>query len=141
MARGVAVIDLFAGAGGLSIAAAAAGGDVRVHVELDPVACETLRLNAKHHRGSVLEADVQELHGRELREEARAVEVPLVVVGGPPCQPFSKAAFWSEDGDDAAYRRARTQGEDEVQKPKAHGHRDDNRRFLIDDFLRIATQA
>ena len=141
MERGVAVIDLFAGAGGLSVAAAAAGGDVRLHVEVDRVACETLRLNADSHRGTVLEADVQGLHGRELREEARAAEVALVVVGGPPCQPFSKAAFWSEDGDDAAYRRARMQGEPKVPKPRAHGHRNDDRRFLIDDFLRIVTQA
>ena len=137
----VAIIDLFAGAGGLSLASRSTGADVRLHVELDPLACETIRLNEDYHGGEVLEADVQELHGRSLRERASAEAEPLIFVGGPPCQPFSKAAFWSEDGDDAAYRRARSLGEVGADKPKTHGHRDDERRFLIDDFLRLTIQA
>jgi DNA (cytosine-5)-methyltransferase 1 len=137
----VPTIDLFAGAGGLSIAAAAAGGDVRLHVEIDPVACDTLRSNPKHHSGDVLEADVGDLEGSELREHAglRGSD-PLIVVGGPPCQPFSKAAFWSEDGDDAAYRRARAEGRS-APRPRKHGHKPDDRRFLVDDFLRLVVES
>src|SRR5690242_12553721 len=41
----VPTIDLFAGAGGLSIAASRAGCDVRLHVDFDAAACETLRIN------------------------------------------------------------------------------------------------
>jgi DNA (cytosine-5)-methyltransferase 1 len=137
----VPTIDLFAGAGGLSIAAAAAGGDVRLHVEIDPVACETLRSNPKHQVGEVVEADVEALRGGELRALAGLHKTdPLVIVGGPPCQPFSKAAFWSEDGDDAAYRRARANGK-RAPRPRRHGHRADDRRFLVDDFLRLAVEA
>ena len=63
-------IDLFAGAGGLSLGAKAGGADVRLSVDNDPISCETLRLNQRIHRGSVLEADVAELTGEGLREAA-----------------------------------------------------------------------
>jgi DNA (cytosine-5)-methyltransferase 1 len=134
-------IDLFAGAGGLSVAARRAGCDVRLHVDSDPVACETLRANSRHHKGLVLEADVSDLGGSELRSLADVGPGdPLLIVGGPPCQPFSKAAFWSEDGDDAAFRRARSRGE-KASRPAPHSHRDDNRRFLIGDFLRLLIES
>jgi DNA (cytosine-5)-methyltransferase 1 len=137
----VAAIDLFAGAGGLSLACAMAGAEVRLHVDFDPVACATLRANPSHHVGTVLEADVAALTGDDLRSAAGiSHKEPLFVVGGPPCQPFSKAAFWSEDGDDAAYRRARASGAT-APRPKRHGYRPDDRRFLVDDFLRLVVEA
>jgi DNA (cytosine-5)-methyltransferase 1 len=139
--RRLATIDLFAGAGGLSIGATAAGCDVRVHVDFDAAACETLRVNTQHHMGEIVQADVAELHGEELRDRAGlASNAPLLVIGGPPCQPFSKAAFWSEDGDDAAYRRARSAGA-LVPPPRKHGHRPDERRFLVKDYLRLVVEA
>jgi DNA (cytosine-5)-methyltransferase 1 len=137
----VPTIDLFAGAGGLSLAAREAGGEVRLHVDFDSVTCATLKANPDHHVGHVLDADVGTLRGCDLRSRANVDPGdPLLVVGGPPCQPFSKAAFWSEDGDDAAYRRARTRGET-APRPKRHGHRPDERRFLIGDFLRLVVEA
>src|SRR5262249_43321907 len=87
------------------------------------------------------EADVSSLSGAALRERASLrQDEPLLVIGGPPCQPFSKAAFWSEDGDDAAYRRARANGHS-APKPKRHGHRPDDRRFLVGDFLRLVVES
>jgi DNA (cytosine-5)-methyltransferase 1 len=137
----VPAIDLFAGAGGLSLAAVMAGCDVRVHVDSDAAACETLRLNKRRQRGEVLEADVTVLDGRELRERAGLGNGdPLLIVGGPPCQPFSKAAFWSEDGDDARFRRARVAGL-EAPRPREHGHRPDERRFLVDEYMRLVVEA
>ena len=80
--HGFPVIDLFAGAGGFSIAATKAGGDVRVSVEIDPTACSTLRQNPKYH-GKVLEADVSELSGKGLRRAAKLTKSdPLIIVGG-----------------------------------------------------------
>lgn len=135
---GVNVIDLFSGAGGLSLAAKAAGGDVKLHVDFEQIACDTIQANSKFHSGKTVCADVAALTGPQLRKMADLDKSdPLVIVGGPPCQPFSKAAYWSEDGDDAAFRRARTEGK-HADKPKAHGHREDERRFLIRDFLRLA---
>jgi DNA (cytosine-5)-methyltransferase 1 len=134
-------IDLFAGAGGLSIGAANAGCDVRVLVDFDHVACQTLLANADHHPGRVVESDVGDLDGAALRDLGSIGSgQPLLVVGGPPCQPFSKAAFWSEDGDDAAYRRARAEGR-RAPRPQAHGPREDHRSVLIDEYLRLAIES
>jgi len=137
----VPAIDLFAGAGGLSVAAKKAGSDVVLHVDSDPLSCDTLRSNRRHHRGNVMESDVSLLTGRDLRRLAGlSARDPLLIVGGPPCQPFSKAAFWSEDGDDAAFRRARARGES-APPPATHGHRPDDRRHLVKDFLRLVIEA
>lgn len=140
--NGVTVVDLFAGAGGLSLGASLAGMKVRVMVELDPTACETLRMNSQFHRGIVLQSDVSNIRGEELRERAGLTRSdPLIVVGGPPCQPFSKAAYWLEPGREAAYRRAKARG-DNVRRPSAVGSaRRDPRRSLVREFLRLVVES
>lgn len=135
---GVAVADLFAGAGGLGLGVIAAGADLRVSVDLDPASCETLRLNARKQSGDVVEADVAQLSGAALRRLARvAKREPFVVVGGAPCQPFSKAAYWIESGQDARYRRARARGESAARPTPLSRPRLDKRRTLTDDFFRL----
>lgn len=135
------VIDLFAGAGGLSVGAHLAGGRVRASVELNPTACATLRANAEYH-GEVVEGNICDFSGKDLRKIAglKAKE-PLVIVGGPPCQPFSKAAYWTESGDDAAYRRARAQGLDATRPPPPTEVKDDSRRDLVMEFMRIVRES
>ena len=73
MSRAVA-IDLFAGAGGLSLGARQAGVDVRVAVELDPIACSTLGSNPAHDNLTIVGADITSLPGHALRELARVRE-------------------------------------------------------------------
>jgi DNA (cytosine-5)-methyltransferase 1 len=138
----VGIIDLFAGAGGLGLGAVDAGGHLRLSVELDPVACVTLKENGTGST-SVLEADVTSLSGRELRKRASlGPSDPLIVVGGAPCQPFSKAAYWTEAGDDAAYRRARATGQVGMTKPPAPLlPRADGRRTLVEHFSRLVVET
>lgn len=135
------VIDLFAGAGGLSVGAHLAGGNVRASVELDSTACKTLRANAEYH-GAVIEGNICDLDGEQLRSIAGlAQREPLVIVGGPPCQPFSKAAYWTEAGDDAAYRRARAQGL-AVDRPAPPTQvKEDSRRDLVMEYWRIVLET
>lgn len=81
-------VDLFCGAGGMTLGFLDAGFDVRAAVDVLPQ-------NAFVHRGNfpecvTLEADVRELTGPELRRRSDLVDVPVdVVFGGPPCQGFS----------------------------------------------------
>lgn len=135
------VIDLFAGAGGLSIGATDAGCKVHACVELDAVACKTLRANASYH-GAVLEADVAAITGLDLRQAGGlAPGDPLIVVGGAPCQPFSKAAYWVEDGEESRYRRARAAGI-AMEKPAAPTEaRADARRTLVEEFWRLIFES
>jgi DNA (cytosine-5)-methyltransferase 1 len=136
------VIDLFAGAGGLGIGAKAAGAEVRLSVDNDRLSCETMELNPKLHEGTVLQADVTELTGASLRVAAGLGKSDdLVVVGGAPCQPFSKAAYWVDKGDEAAYRRARSRGEAAIKPTEALQARPDSRRTLVHEFWRLVRES
>ena len=137
----VNVIDLFAGAGGLSVGAHQAGGKVRASVELNSIACKTLHANAKYH-GEIVEGDICSLTGSDLRKIAGLKQKePLVIVGGPPCQPFSKAAYWTESGEDAAYRRARAKGIEAERPAPPTEVKDDNRRDLVMEFWRLVVES
>lgn len=134
-------IDLFAGAGGFSVAAEMAGGSVRLSVEIDPVACVTLKENAGPDH-VVREKDVTECSGRDLRRWAGLSRTePLVIVGGAPCQPFSKNAYWVEDGADAAWRRDRAAGIRRDRPPAPTEARPDDRRTLVEHFARLVIES
>ncbi len=138
----VPVVDLFAGAGGSAAGAALAGAAVRLSVEIDPVACETLRRNSAVHGGSVLERDVCLLSGDELRASSGlSKRDPLIITGGPPCQPFSKAAYWTDPGDDSRYRRARAKGIVAERPSPIFRAAPDSRRDLLDDFARLIIES
>jgi DNA (cytosine-5)-methyltransferase 1 len=87
------VISLFSGAGGLDYGLEAAGFDVAVALELDRDCCTTLRANRPW---DVIEKNVFDLERGELLKTAglKREEADLLV-GGPPCQPFSKAGYWA----------------------------------------------
>jgi DNA (cytosine-5)-methyltransferase 1 len=77
----VRVLDVFAGAGGLSIGLEQAGFTVVAGAEWDPDACQTFA--TAHPEAAVYEGDVNRTSFVHLRDEVD------VVAGGPPCQPFS----------------------------------------------------
>jgi DNA (cytosine-5)-methyltransferase 1 len=138
----VPVIDLFAGAGGLSLGAVDAGCDMRLSIDNDEVSCRTLEANPEFLGGAVECADVTAVSGADLRRLAGLEDSdPLMIVGGAPCQPFSKAAYWVEAGDEAAYRRARAAG-DPVERPTPPEFaRADERRTLVEEFWRLVRDA
>ena len=91
--RHLTVVSLYSGAGGLDYGFESAGFDTRVAVEMDRDCCRTLRLNREW---PVLEADIHETSSAEILDAARmGVGQPDVLIGGPPCQPFSKSAYWT----------------------------------------------
>lgn len=81
-------VDLFAGAGGLSLGFEQAGFDVVAAVEIDPVHCAVHKFNFP--RSAVIPRSVDGLTGDEIRRLAgighRRVDC---VFGGAPCQGFS----------------------------------------------------
>lgn len=136
----IPVIDLFAGAGGITLGAEMAGGETRLLVELDRDCCETLRSN--HDAGLIVESDIGELTGRSLRSRAGlSATDPLLIVGGAPCQPFSKAAYWTDPGHDARYRRARAKGKRAQRPDPIFKAKPDSRRNLICEFERIVRES
>lgn len=142
MSSDTPIIDLFAGAGGLGIGASRAGGDLRLSLDNDSYSCETMRINPNLHGGVVVEADVTAVRGSDLLREAGLRRGDdLVVIGGAPCQPFSKAAYWVDKGDEAAYRRARARGEAAVKPTETPAARPDSRRTLVHEFLRLVLET
>lgn len=88
------VISLFSGAGGLDYGFEAAGFETAVALELDHACCETLRENRPS--WMVMEADVLKVSGKDvLKASGLKLGQADVLIGGPPCQPFSKAGYWS----------------------------------------------
>ena len=86
-------IDVFAGAGGFSAGARAAGFHTIAAVEQDPHRVETLQLN--HTDMKVIQADIRELSGwqliRTLPRCGGAFQPPDLMTASPPCVLFSTA--------------------------------------------------
>ena len=86
-------ISLFSGIGGLDFGFEAAGFETRSALELDRTSCKTIQ---KNRNWKVIEGDINEVPSSAVLESSglRAGEADMLI-GGPPCQPFSKAGYWA----------------------------------------------
>lgn len=81
-------VDLFAGAGGMSLGFERAGFDVAAAVEVDPVHCAVHKFNFP--KTTVIARSVELLTGQDIRNQTNIGDKPVdCVFGGAPCQGFS----------------------------------------------------
>lgn len=86
-------ISLFSGIGGLDFGFEEAGFETRVALEWDRFACRTMRLNRPE--WAVIEGDIHQVSSDEILRQGRLeVGEAQILIGGPPCQPFSKSSYW-----------------------------------------------
>jgi DNA (cytosine-5)-methyltransferase 1 len=76
-------VDLFSGAGGMSLGAQLSGVKIAMAIESDPYACATYAAN--HKNVSLLNKDIRTVCAIKLPSRRK----PVVLFGGPPCQGFS----------------------------------------------------
>jgi|JI9StandDraft_1071089.scaffolds.fasta_scaffold01179_12 DNA (cytosine-5)-methyltransferase 1 len=83
------VVSLFSGAMGLDLGLEKAGLNTAVCVEMNKLACETIRENTSI---PVIENDITKVSTEEILQTANLKKKEVfMVVGGPPCQAFSTA--------------------------------------------------
>lgn len=123
------VWSFFTGVMGLDLGFERMGLHPSLAVDVDPVVCQTIRANRPDLR--VLENDVAELSGHELRTLTGVSEVDLMI-GGPPCQSFcpgGKRSALSDARGNAIFEYLRLI--DEIRP----------RRFLLENVANLVTAA
>jgi DNA (cytosine-5)-methyltransferase 1 len=86
MDKALTAVDLFCGAGGLTLGLKRAGFNVVAGVEINPEIAKTYKAN--HATTKLLIRDVREITGKEILELTGLKEIDLVA-GCPPCQGFT----------------------------------------------------
>ncbi|MFZ0927848.1 MAG: DNA cytosine methyltransferase [Syntrophobacteraceae bacterium] len=89
------VLSLFTGAGGLDLGLEAAGFSISICVEVAEDARGTLKANRPHWRHAE-PGDIHKIPPHEILAQAGLTRGEATLLsGGPPCQPFSKSAYWT----------------------------------------------
>ena len=86
------VVSLYSGAGGLDYGFEAAGFETAVAIEMDRDCCATMRANREW---AFLERRIETIPTQEVVHAGGLKKGRVdLLIGGPPCQPFSKSSYW-----------------------------------------------
>ena len=121
MKNKIVSVSLFSGAGGLDIASCMAGVPVISSTDMDSDCIKTLKANEKYFGNTMIfEGDLHQIESSVFKDIVEK-ENPdkFIVIGGAPCQPFSKAGYWVTN----QIRRG-------INDPRA---------TLVNEYLRIVT--
>jgi DNA (cytosine-5)-methyltransferase 1 len=84
------LVSIYSGAGGIDIGFIKVGFTVVLSTDNWNIACDTLKLNNPNHE--VICSDIRDINFTSFRKKLKK-DID-VLVGGPPCPPFSKSRFY-----------------------------------------------
>lgn len=120
MKEDIVSVSLFSGAGGLDIASFMAGVPVVSSTDIDQDCIQTLKANEIFKDSAIFEGDLHDIESSvfiSCVEKRKANK--FIIIGGAPCQPFSKAGYW-----------VGSQTRKGINDPRA---------TLVDEYLRVVT--
>ncbi|MDK0821710.1 DNA cytosine methyltransferase [Clostridium perfringens] len=116
----IQAISFFSGCGGLDIGAQLAGVKVISSLDFYEDSVETLKANKFFDHSTHLCEDISNVSGKDFENLINKNNPKkLIILGGPPCQPFSKAGYW-------------------VKNENRKGH--DDPRNMIGEYLRLISE-
>jgi DNA (cytosine-5)-methyltransferase 1 len=91
----IQTIGFFSGAGGLDIGSQLAGAKVISSLDFDRDSVATMKANKYFAHTTHFHKDIKEVFAKDYSQILKSQNPDkLILVGGPPCQPFSKAGYW-----------------------------------------------
>ncbi len=121
MSEEIVAVSLFSGAGGLDIASVLAGVPVISSTDVDADCIKTLEANQEYFGDTkIIKDDLHNIDSSVFKDIVeKANPKKFIVIGGAPCQPFSKNGYW-------------------VTHEKRQGI-NDPRATLVNEYLRVVT--
>lgn len=95
MQNEIVAISLFSGAGGLDVGSFLSNIPIIVSTDIDSDCIKTLKANKIHEHTEIIENDLHKIPSATFKKILKKSKAKKsIVIGGAPCQPFSKAGYW-----------------------------------------------
>jgi len=94
MIRKIVALSIFSGCGGLDVGSHF-GVPVLACLDFDKDCTETLKANSIFNNAKIFHENIVDFDINEFRKILKEKKYDkFILIGGPPCQPFSKAGYW-----------------------------------------------